>query len=337
LRRRFFTRCFFDESIIPYSYGGAKPLFWEQWFPSWNKLGDGMTPELLRDVAVFVEVAKGLSFSKAATALGLPRSTVSRRIADLEREAGLRLFTRSTQRVALTEEGMQYFIACRRMIEDAEAAYEQLQSARQRPRGALRIAATVDFGHRLVAGLPDFCQRYPELNLEFDFTTRRVDPQTDNCDVAIHVGVPADSSLTARKLADVAVSIYASPGYLLEAGHPASPADLSKCNCILEGKLYRIGVQTVWTLTNSGQTVEVDVHGTLSLNSIGIIRRLAVEGAGFALLPESLCRDDIQAGRLVPVLPAWRGPVLPIYALMATRLIPAKTRVFLDFVQSVLV
>ena len=295
-----------------------------------------MTPELLRDVAVFVEVAKGLSFSKAATALGLPRSTVSRRIADIERQAGLRLFTRSTQRVALTEEGTQYFVACRRIIEDAEAAYEELQSARNRPRGALRIAATVDFGQRLVAGLPDFCQRYPELNLEFDFTTRRVDPQTDNCDVAIHIGVPADSNLTARKLADVAVHIYASPGYLLKAGHPELPAELSGRICILEGKIHRIGVQTVWTLTNGRELAEVEVHGALSLNSIGIIRRLAMEGAGLALLPEGLCRDDIKAGRLVRVLPAWRGPVLPIYALMATRLIPAKTRVFLDFVQSVL-
>ncbi|MDB5965996.1 MAG: LysR family transcriptional regulator [Polaromonas sp.] len=291
-----------------------------------------MTPELLRNVAVFVEVAKASSFSRAASALELPKSTVSRRIAELERDAGIRLFTRSTQKVALTEEGATYYLACCRLMEDANASYDQLLSARHRPRGLLRVAATTDFGARLVQGLPGFCARFPDLHLEFDFTTRRVDPFTDSCDVAIHIGVPPDSNLTARKLADVAVHVFAAPAYLASAARIRAPADLSSHRCILETRVHRVGVQNVWALTDGKARTDVEVHGALSFNSIGIIRRLALSGAGLALLPRDICIEDLEAGRLVRVLPQWRAPVLPIYALTATRLMPAKTRVFLDFV-----
>lgn len=293
-----------------------------------------MTPDLLRNVAVFVEVAKAQSFSKASIALGVPKSTVSRRVAELEREAGLRLFTRSTQKVALTEEGHQYFQACRRMIQDAEIAYDELQSACHQPRGGLRVSASVDFGSRLVAGLPAFCRRYPKLHVEFEFTTRRVDPMNDSCDVAIHIGVPSDSNLTARKLADVEVHLFAAPAYLELAGMPEAPADLASHECLLEGKIHRVGIQNIWTLTNGRDEADVEVHGSLSMNSVGMIRRLAGEGAGIALLPDSLCVDDLHSGRLTRVLHDWRAPSLPIYALTASRVIPAKTQVFLEFVRN---
>ncbi|VCU68827.1 HTH-type transcriptional regulator DmlR [Pigmentiphaga humi] len=293
-----------------------------------------MTPDLLRNIAVFAEVAKAKSFTKAGLALDLPKSTVSRRVAELEREVGLRLLKRTTQKVELTEEGQNYFASCRRLLEDVQSAHEELISARHRPRGHLRVAATVDFGLRLVNGLTRFAAEYPDLVLEFDFTTRRVDPLTENYDVAIHIGAPPDSGLTAKKLADVAVHVYASPDYLAGHGRPLTPADLSAHACVLEGRLHQIGIQNTWTLTNGRRRVEVDVKGTLSFNSIGIIRRLILGGAGLALLPESICRKDVEAGRLVRVLENWSAPMLPIYALTSTRLMPAKTRTFLDFVQA---
>jgi len=294
-----------------------------------------MNPELLRDVAVFVEVAKAQSFSKASIALNLPKSTVSRRIADFEHQAGLRLFTRSARKVALTQEGETFYLECRRLLEGADAAYEQLLSAKHRPHGLLRVAATLDFGLRMVAGLPNLCAQYPELRLQFDFTTRKVDPFVDSFDVAIYIGVPPDSSLTARKLASLTRGTYAAPGYLQSTAPIVKPVDISLHQCILQARTHDVGVPATWCLTDGKEHLDLEVHGTLSLNSIGIIRQLAIGGAGLALLPHGLCEDDVKSGRLVRVLPEWSASATPIYALTPSRVMPAKTRVFLDFVTSI--
>ena len=294
-----------------------------------------MSPELLRDVAVFVEVAKVQSFSKASIALNLPKSTVSRRIADFEHQAGLRLFTRSARKVALTQEGETFYQECRRLVEGANAAYEQLLSAKHRPHGLLRVAATLDFGLRMIAGLPNLCAQYPDLRLQFDFTTRKVDPFVDSFDVAIYIGVPPDSSLTARKLASLTRGTYAAPGYLQSTAPIVKPVDISLHQCILQARTHDVGVPATWCLTDGKEHLDLEVHGTLSLNSIGIIRQLAIGGAGLALLPHGLCEDDVKSGRLVRVLPEWSASATPIYALTPSRVMPAKTRVFLDFVTSI--
>ena len=294
-----------------------------------------MNPELLRDVAVFVEVAKAQSFSKASIALNMPKSTVSRRIADFEHQAGVRLFTRSARKVALTQEGETFYQECRRLLEGADAAYEQLLSAKHRPHGLLRVAATLDFGLRMVAGLPKLCAQYPELRLQFDFTTRKVDPFVDSFDVAIYIGVPPDSSLTARKLASLTRGTYAAPGYLQSTAPIVKPVDISLHQCILQARTHDVGVPATWCLTDGKEHLDLEVHGTLSLNSIGIIRQLAIGGAGLALLPHGMCADDVKSGRLVHVLPEWSASAIPIYALTPSRVMPAKTRVFLDFVTSI--
>jgi DNA-binding transcriptional LysR family regulator len=293
-----------------------------------------MNPELLRGMAVFVEVAKAKSFTRAAEVLGMPKSTVSRRITLLERNIGLRLLKRTTQKVELTDEGMGYFGRCQRILEEAQVAHDELTRTRHQPRGHLRAAMTADFGLRLVSGIPDFFRRFPDLSLEFDFTTRRVDPMTENYDVAIHIGAPPDSSLTARKLAEIPEYLYAAPDYLGGRTAPATPADLSDHECIRETRVHGTGIPSTWMLVNADKRVEVEVRGKLALNGVGLIRRLAVGGAGVAVLPEGFCREDVKAGRLVRVLDGWSAPLVPIYALMAARLMPAKTRVFLDFLES---
>jgi len=290
-----------------------------------------MSPELLRGMAVFVEVAKARSFTKAADALQIPKSTVSRRITMLEREVGLRLLKRTTQQVELTDEGMGYFSRCQRILEEAQIALDELTRTRLQPRGHIRAAMTPDFGLRLVSGIPEFCRRYPELTLEFEFTTRRVDPMSENYDVAIHIGEPPDSSLTARKLAEIVEHLYASPEYLRTRTVPQAPSELAGHECLRETRVHGSGVPSTWTLRRAGQRVEVEVRGKLALNGIGLIRRLAVTGAGIAVLPEGFCRDDVSAGRLVRVLTQWSPPAVPIYALTAAKLVPAKTKVFLDF------
>jgi DNA-binding transcriptional LysR family regulator len=291
-------------------------------------------PDLLRNIAVFVEVARAKSFTKASLALALPKSTVSRRIRELERDVGLRLLKRSTRVVELTEEGMNYFASCRDLLEGMQATHDELLSTRHRVQGHLRVAIPTSFALRLIPSLPTFARQHPELTMEFDFTMRAVDPLSENCDIAIRIGEPVDSSLTARKLVDIPSHVYASPAYLAEHGKPEAPDDLSAHVCVLGSHVDHMGSRNVWHLRNGRKRVDVAVSGTMSFNSVGITRLVVQAGAGIALLPEKLCRQDVEAGLLVPLLEGWSAPSVPAYALTATRLMPAKTRAFLDYVEA---
>ena len=187
-----------------------------------------MKPDLLRGIAVFTEVARLKSVTRAAAALELPKSTVSRRVSMLEVEVGLRLLKRTTKKIELTDEGLAYFAQCQQILEAVENAHEGLLGSRIEPSGHLRVAMTPDFALRLVKTLPEFRARHPKMQLEFDFTARRVDPLTEHCDIAIHIGPLADSSLTAYKLTDVVPQLYAAPSYLAGRGPIAKPQELSE-------------------------------------------------------------------------------------------------------------
>lgn len=288
-----------------------------------------MNPETLRGIVVFVEVARLKSFSRAALALEMPTSTVSRRVSALERETGLKLLKRNSQKVELTEEGEAYFHRCQRIVEEAESAHEELLGTRVQPRGHLRVAMTADFALRIVAALPDFSRRHPDLTIEFDLTPRMVDPAHESCDVAIYIGSPPDSGLTAIKLAEVQLHLFASLRYLRERGTPQRLSDLRTHDCI---RLY--ASETRWKLFKGNESEEVALNSPLILNSIGLIRRLALDGAGIVLLPESLCRDEVASGSLVRVLVGWAAAPVSIYALTVTRMMPARTRAFVDFLKS---
>jgi DNA-binding transcriptional LysR family regulator len=294
-----------------------------------------MNPDLLRGIGVFTEVARLKSVSRAAEALEMPKSTVSRRVSKLEEYVAVRLLKRTTKKIELTDEGQVYFEQCQRILADVESAHENLAGSRIDPCGYLRVAMTPDFALRLVKTIPAFRACYPRILLEFDFTARRVDPLTENCDIAIHIGSLADSGLTAYKLADVTQQLYAAPSYLDGKTPPVAPSQLSEHACIVL-RPHAAEPLATWELHHGRERLFVKVDSGLVLNSIGVIQRLAIAGAGIALLPEDLCRDDVTDGRLVHLLEGWRAPAIPIHALTASRLQPARTRVFLDYLRSAL-
>jgi DNA-binding transcriptional LysR family regulator len=224
---------------------------------------------------------------------------------------------------------------CQRILEAVESAHETLAGSRVEPGGQVRVAMTPDFALRLVKTLPAFRARYPRLHLEFDFTARRVDPLTENCDIAIHIGALADSGLTAYKLADTRPKLYASPAYLAVRAAPETPGDLESHACIVSRPVAGAPL-AVWELRREHERLFVKVDSSLVLNSVGVIQRLALAGAGIALLPEDLCRDDVASGRLVPILQDWYAPPVAFHALTASRLQPARTRVFLDYLREAL-
>jgi DNA-binding transcriptional LysR family regulator len=285
--------------------------------------------ELFRNMPLFVEVAKACSFRRAAEALDLPSSTVSRRIAELERDLGLRLFNRSTRRVELTESGRLYFDNCKRIIEEAELAHQQLSDLQTQPNGVIRASLPVDFSVLYLSPLlADFSQRYPGIRFELNLTPNQADLISDPVDVAIRMGPPKDQSMIARPIASLETMLAASPDYLARRGTPRTPRDLLKHDCLLMK-------DSPWTLIHrSGRSQTIAVGGTFIANNRGLLYQLALTSRGVVECARSWAEADLQAGRLVRVLPDWQPPTAHAYAVTTTRLLPAKVRVFLDYLVS---
>jgi len=284
--------------------------------------------ELLNDMALFVEVVNAKGFRGAADATGVPNSTVSRRIGLLEKAIGLRLLHRTTRRVELTEAGQIYYERCRRIVDEARIAHEQLGEMLAQPSGLLRASLPVDFATIYMAPIiAAFAERYPGIRFDFDLTPRRVDLVAEPFDVAIRMGEQPSSALIARQLALLNPYVYASPRYLARAGEPTSPAELSAHECIGFPKV------DAWTLQKGDETVQVQVGGRYVLNSVGMFRRLAALDQGLILLPKAAVAEDLASGQLRQVLPGWHGKPLPVYALTETRLLPAKTQRFIEFLK----
>ncbi len=286
--------------------------------------------ELLNDMALFVEVVKAKGFRHAAEAVGIPNSTVSRRISSLEKAIGLRLLHRTTRRIELTEAGQIYFERCKRIVDEAKLAHEQLGELLAQPSGVLRASLPVDFANIYLAPLiAEFARRYPGISFDFDLTPRLVDLVSEPFDVAIRMGTPQDSYLYARQLANLDCYLYASPRYLEQFGDPSHPSDLAQHECLG----FRTGKASAWVLKKGNEAIEVSAGGRFQLNSVGLIRRLSTLDQGIALIPAEIVAEDVIQGRLRRVLPDWEGPATPVYAMTETRLLPAKTQRFIEFLR----
>ncbi len=196
------------------------------------------------------------------------------------------------------------------------------------PSGVLRVSLPVDFASIYLAPLiAEFARSYPGISFEFDLTPRRVDLVAEPFDVAIRMGEQADSGLIARQLARLPRYLYASPQYLERAGQPNEPGDLAQHECLCQPRA------TTWTLNDGTKEVAVAVGGRFTLNSIGMIRRLATLDLGIAMLSEEIVADEMAGGQLRRVLPHWQASPISVYAITETRLLPAKTQRFIEFLR----
>ncbi|SIO06914.1 LysR family transcriptional regulator [Paraburkholderia phenazinium] len=292
--------------------------------------------ELLSYMRLFVEVARTRSFRRAAEALDMPNSTLSRHIAELEKTIGLRLLHRSTRKVELTEAGDVYFKRCQSIVEEARIAHESLLDVVERPSGTLRVSMPADLATGYLAPiLADFATTYPLIAFEFDLTPRRIDLQADPFDLALRIGPPptAPSMLVARQIALLPRYLYAAPGYLKKAPPLTVPDDLRHhVMCIAQGTLRQGDV--VRTLYRGDESVEVTTPTRFAMNSVGLTRSLAAHGVGIAAMDTELARDDVDLGRLVRVLPEWSLSPVQVHAITETRLLPARTRLFIEFLKA---
>lgn len=284
--------------------------------------------DYLNDMALFVEVVKAKGFRRAAETVGMPNSTLSRRITNLEKAIGLRLLHRTTRKLELTEAGQVYFTRCKRIVDEARLAHEHLGEMLAQPSGLLRASMSVDFSQVYLAPLiAEFSRLYPAISFDLDLTPRRVDMVSDPFDVAIRMGESGDSQLIARPITTLIPQLFASPGYLEEHGEPATPADLSSHQCLT---MLRTAS---WALTDGTRSMTVPVAGRFTLNNVGLIRRFATLDLGIAMVSKGVMAEEIVNGKLRRILPAWHGHPQTVYAITETRLLPAKTQRFIDFLR----
>jgi DNA-binding transcriptional LysR family regulator len=284
----------------------------------------------LNDIVVFTKVAETKSFTGAAESLGLPKSTVSRKLAQLEERLGVRLVQRTTRKLALTDIGEAYYARCARIVADVVEAEHVVMDMQATPRGRLRISTTVDFATRYFGGIvADFLATHKDITIEVDASDRLVDLIEDGFDVAVRFGPMPESTLIARRMCTVALVLCASPAYVAR-GVPKTIDDLDAHDHVLFTPSSR---NQTWTLISEGteQTYEFGRPARFASNNYGAVRDVALAGGGIALLTDFMIAKDLAAGTLVAVLPEWQTGPTEVHAVYPARQnVPPRLTLFLD-------
>lgn len=284
----------------------------------------------LNDVLAFTRVVDSGSFTAAATRLGWPKSSVSHRVARLERTLGARLLERSTRRLRLTDVGARYHEHARRVLEELEQASATVARFRSEPQGRLRITASVVLGQALLPPLvAEFAARYPEVQLFVDLSNRRVDLLEEGFDLAIRSGVLPDSSLVARTLGRAAARLYAAPAYLRKRGRPRRPDELDT-HVLIDNAPS--APTDRWTLSHDdGRQAIVQARFRLVGSDPTLLREVAALGDGIVSLPDFVAAPALAERRLVPVLSSWATRRVDVHAVFPSHksLSPAL-RAFVD-------
>lgn len=293
------------------------------------------------DLLIFARVVEAGSFSKGAERLGLPKSTVSRRIAGLEERLGEQLLIRTTRRLRLTEFGESLLEHGRQVAAEVEAVAALSEFRRARPSGRLRVSMPSDVATVLLPEmLAAFVALHPAVSLELDLSPRRVDLLGENFDLAVRMGdLPDDGLLAARRLATFTYGLYAAPAYLAEQGDPERPEALMDHQALR--LLARDGSPRPWHLSRRAGDKTEDWAGVppgrAMANQPELLIKLAVAGAGIAAVPDCFAAFAVRRGELRRVLPDWQLPSLAAWAVFpGRRLMPAKTRAFVDMLSAAL-
>lgn len=282
------------------------------------------------EMTVFVAAVDAGNFSAAARILGITPSAVSKQISRLEARLGARLLNRSTRRISLTDVGREFYERSQAILSDIDAAERAVGDASDRPRGRLRVTASISFGQRQIVPLvPEFVARFPDVRVDVLFSDRLLDMVDEGVDVAVRVSAPADSALIARRLVPDRRVVCASPEYLRAHGVPSEPADLAAHNALIYATVY----SDTWSFDGPTGPRAVKVASNFAANSGEAIRDLALGGLGIARLATFLVGPDLKAGRLVQLLEDWQDPQENIIHAVypSRRLVPPSTRAFVDF------
>lgn len=282
----------------------------------------------LEDLAIFVRVAASLSMTAAARELNLSPAVVSKRIKHLEERLGTRLFQRTTRQLSLTEAGQGFFVRIEAILGGVEDAEAFIAGRTETARGVLKISAPTSFGRMHVAPhLKPFMEAHPEITINLTLSDEFVDLVAGGYDLAIRIGELTDSSLVARRLAQVRRLLCASPAYLAAHGTPQSLDDLAEHVCLPPHN------NDTWRLDGPAGPISYRPQGPLITNSSEVIREAVIAGLGIALRSTWDVGPELKAGLLVPVLPFLEAPKnVALSAVYPSReFLPAKVRLFIDY------
>ncbi len=282
----------------------------------------------LNEISVFTRVVQAGSFTAAAKLLAMPKSTVSREVADLEERLDARLLQRTTRKLSLTDAGRAYYEHGLRIVAELEAAERAVTSLQERPRGLLRITAPLNSGW-LGEIVADYMKRNPAVTIELLCTARTVDLVDERFDLGIRAGALPDSSLVARGLGSATWVLAATPAYLKRKRRPRTPEDLKEHDFLAFGG----GSMSVpVTLATEDRTVHLAIPARLLVTDFDVLQAAARAGLGIALLPTSRSVDDLRAGRLERVLAAWTAPATPVHVVYPTaRHLSATVKSFVEY------
>jgi len=281
----------------------------------------------LNEMLVFARVVQAGSFTVAAAVLGMPKSTVSRKVSDLEERLHSRLLQRTTRKLSLTDVGRTYYDYCARIVGEVEDAERAVSTLQETPRGLLRVTAPINVAF-LGPIVSDYLKRYPEVRLDLFCTGRTVDLVEERFDLGIRAGALVDSTLIARRLGSAKWLLVATPGYLKRRGRPRSPDDLRKHDCLLFGAGPDSGGLR---LENGDRSVQVALSPRLTVTDIDVVCAVATAGLGIAVLPAFRCVEDLRARRLARVLADWNVPSTSLHVVYpSTRHISPKVKSFID-------
>ncbi|SLK12347.1 HTH-type transcriptional regulator DmlR [Phytobacter ursingii] len=291
----------------------------------------------IQAMQIFTRVAEAGSFVRAAQTLSLPSSTVTSTIKNLEKYLQVRLLNRTTRRVSLTPEGLQYLMQCREILSLIEHAESSLTDAVRRPQGRIRVDMPAGIAHFIVMpNLQDFYKHYPDIYLMIGVSDRQVDLVQEGVDCVIRTGELTNSTLVARPLGRLRWVTCASPDYLREYGIPQSPTELSRHRAI-----HYFSSQTRHAnelrFVRGTETLSVPVSGEAAVNETGLYIKMCLGGFGLAQLAERIVLEHLQEGRLIEILADWQPPSVPVTLLYPhQRFLSPAVRAFADWIASII-
>ncbi|MBT5192379.1 MAG: LysR family transcriptional regulator [Rhodospirillaceae bacterium] len=284
----------------------------------------------LSEMAVFAKVVQQQGFTAAADALGISKSAVSKQIGRLEDRLGARLLNRTTRKLSLTEVGEVFYERCARIVEEAQAAADEVGSLATTPRGRLRVNAPMTFGTlHLGPVIGEFLEAHPEIQVDLVLDDRFIDLVAEGFDAAIRIAALTDGSVIVRRLAPMRAVLCAAPEYLRRHGKPETPEELHDHNCF--GYLY-LDSGTDWNLEGANGSVSIPLQGNLRANNGEVLRDVALAGTGIMVLPTFIVGKQLRAGTLVEILPGCLPQTHDIFAVYPHRRhLTRKVRAFVDF------
>lgn len=285
----------------------------------------------LNDINIFVKVVEAGSFASASKLMGMPSTTVSRKVQLLEESLGVKLLYRSTRKLSLTQEGSHYFQLCQQHLMAIEEANELIMQARVEPKGKIKITSPLDFAIEYVYPWIELFQKgHPHIQVELDTSDNYVNLIENRIDIAFRSGELKDSSLIARRIGPKESICCASPEFLQTAEPLKHPDDLTHYQCVVKGGSFH---NNTWRFIENNKTIDVPVNGSFISNSMHLVIKSILAGTGIGYVPVSLVKAYLDNGKLVQVLKDFQTPESSMYIIyQSKRYQAAPTRLFIDFV-----